>query len=289
MTLLELLQLRVRQRARRAIRFQLHQLVRLEIAHGATTLGLARRPVALVVVPGRVAHHCVFARFGRATETTRRSRGEREARGRGRVRSRARRRGFSARQIRDAAETSASAEPGDRGARGGEAREDAAGDAQQSHPGRGGGGMHVSASGSAIAANLAPTRMEGTARSRAPFSQASRQSDSHAACGLKSKTGVFSLGREKRKKHFCRKIGVQRSSVSHVLSGRNKPSLDFILKINKSIENISLDWLFNDISHLTEPPTPIAKIKTSNNDEIESDVEKIVIFYKDGSCKIYKN
>jgi transcriptional regulator with XRE-family HTH domain len=88
---------------------------------------------------------------------------------------------------------------------------------------------------------------------------------------------------------FADKIGVQRSSVSHVLSGRNKPSLDFILKINKSIENISLDWLFNDISHLTESPTPIAKIKTSNNDEIESDVEKIVIFYKDGSCKIYKN
>ena len=31
---------------------------------------------------------------------------------------------------------------------------------------------------------------------------------------------------------FAEKIGVQRSSVSHVLSGRNKPSLDFILKIN---------------------------------------------------------
>ena len=40
---------------------------------------------------------------------------------------------------------------------------------------------------------------------------------------------------------FAEKIGVQRSSVSHVLSGRNKPSLDFILKINKSINNISLD------------------------------------------------
>jgi len=51
-------------------------------------------------------------------------------------------------------------EPRDRGARGVEARAVAAGDAQQSHPGRGGGGMHVSASGSAIATNLAPTRME---------------------------------------------------------------------------------------------------------------------------------
>ena len=61
-------------------------------------------------------------------------------------------------------------EPRDRGARGVEARAVAAGDAQQSHPGRGGGGMHVSASGSAIAANLAPTRMEkGTASGARPF------------------------------------------------------------------------------------------------------------------------
>ena len=30
---------------------------------------------------------------------------------------------------------------------------------------------------------------------------------------------------------FADKIGVQRSSMSHLLSGRNKPSLDFILKI----------------------------------------------------------
>jgi hypothetical protein len=184
----------------------LHQLVRLEIAHGATTLGLARRPVALVVVPGRVAHHCVFARFGRATETTRRSRGEREARGRGRVRSRARRRGFSARQIRDAAETSASAEPGDRGARGGEAREELlAGDAQQSHPGRGGGGMHVSASGSAIAANLAPTRMEGTARSRAPFSGESPHRVSRGVRSQVKNGRVQSRAREAKKTLLSRR------------------------------------------------------------------------------------
>ena len=29
---------------------------------------------------------------------------------------------------------------------------------------------------------------------------------------------------------FADKVGVQRSSISHILSGRNKPSLDFILK-----------------------------------------------------------
>ena len=30
---------------------------------------------------------------------------------------------------------------------------------------------------------------------------------------------------------FADQLGVQRSSISHILSGRNKPSLDFILKL----------------------------------------------------------
>ncbi len=30
---------------------------------------------------------------------------------------------------------------------------------------------------------------------------------------------------------FSEKIGVQRSSISHILSERNKPSLEFILKV----------------------------------------------------------
>ena len=42
---------------------------------------------------------------------------------------------------------------------------------------------------------------------------------------------------------FAEKIGVQRSSVSHILSKRNKPSLDFILKIEASFEEVSFDWL----------------------------------------------
>ena len=30
---------------------------------------------------------------------------------------------------------------------------------------------------------------------------------------------------------FADKIGIQRSSLSHLLSGRNKPSLEFVMKI----------------------------------------------------------
>ena len=42
---------------------------------------------------------------------------------------------------------------------------------------------------------------------------------------------------------FSEAIEIQRSSLSHVLSGRNKPSLDFMLKIKSSFPEINLDWL----------------------------------------------
>jgi transcriptional regulator with XRE-family HTH domain len=42
---------------------------------------------------------------------------------------------------------------------------------------------------------------------------------------------------------FADEIGVQRSSISHILSGRNKPSYDFILKILQRFQGINADWL----------------------------------------------
>lgn len=41
------------------------------------------------------------------------------------------------------------------------------------------------------------------------------------------------------------KIGVQRSSLSHLLSGRNKPSLDFIMKILEVFPEVDLYWILN--------------------------------------------
>ena len=50
---------------------------------------------------------------------------------------------------------------------------------------------------------------------------------------------------------FAEKIGVQRSSVSHILSKRNKPSLEFMLKINHFINSwLQLSSLDNLISNL---------------------------------------
>lgn len=46
--------------------------------------------------------------------------------------------------------------------------------------------------------------------------------------------------------YFADTIGIQRSSISHILSGRNKPSLDIIQRILKVFPDIDRDWLLFD-------------------------------------------
>lgn len=78
---------------------------------------------------------------------------------------------------------------------------------------------------------------------------------------------------------FADKIGVQRSSLSHLLSGRNKPSLDFILKILDVFPEVDLYWVLNGTgtfpkselknNQIIATPTP-----TFNNQIIETKIEK---------------
>lgn len=42
---------------------------------------------------------------------------------------------------------------------------------------------------------------------------------------------------------FAEKIEAPRSSISHIISGRNNPSLDFIIKIKNAFPEIDTDWL----------------------------------------------
>ena len=95
---------------------------------------------------------------------------------------------------------------------------------------------------------------------------------------------------------FSEKIGVQRSSISHILSGRNKPSLDFILKILSTYPEVELYWLLNGkgifpshpqnttVNKKRELPAPERTVneKTEPSDK---NIYKIVIFYKDGTFK----
>lgn len=42
---------------------------------------------------------------------------------------------------------------------------------------------------------------------------------------------------------FAEAIGIQRSAMSHIISGRNNPSLDVLLKILERFTYIESDWL----------------------------------------------
>ena len=97
---------------------------------------------------------------------------------------------------------------------------------------------------------------------------------------------------------FAEKISVQRSSISHILSGRNKPSLEFILKILSSFPDVELYWLLNGKGEFpaskikaTQSESPIHNIETKLTSKVETDksIERIVIFYSDGSFKNFQN
>lgn len=123
---------------------------------------------------------------------------------------------------------------------------------------------------------------------------------------------------------FADIIGVQRSSMSHILSGRNNPSLDFIQKIMRSFPNVSGDWLISGSGEMTksqdssslfqelikeensvpyqssQPP----KLKKENSEVSQNKadqmpdldmsaflsdkkIEKVVVFYSDKTFKEY--
>ena len=121
---------------------------------------------------------------------------------------------------------------------------------------------------------------------------------------------------------FADTIGVQRSSISHILSGRNKPSLDFIQKIMAAFPSININWLiagegemygskkidtlfteidtdhsptenqFNQPPKLNREPIPYNSLKSEPMLEMNSfvpgkQIEKVVVFYTDKTFMQY--
>ena len=60
---------------------------------------------------------------------------------------------------------------------------------------------------------------------------------------------------------FAEEIGIQRSAMSHIISGRNNPSLDVLTKIMQRFTYVDTDWLLfgkgsmvkNGITKIEEP------------------------------------
>ena len=44
-------------------------------------------------------------------------------------------------------------------------------------------------------------------------------------------------------RQFAEEIGIQPSGMSHILSGRNNPSLDFVMKVIKRWPEVNINWL----------------------------------------------
>lgn len=122
---------------------------------------------------------------------------------------------------------------------------------------------------------------------------------------------------------FAEKIGVGRSSISHLVSGRNKPSLEIILKILEEFPHVEFDWLVrgqgdfnaekatlkkdspNDTNpvHTTQKSSPEEESDITEENRASSAplypsehatrsggrLSKIVFFYEDGHFEIYKN
>jgi transcriptional regulator with XRE-family HTH domain len=110
---------------------------------------------------------------------------------------------------------------------------------------------------------------------------------------------------------FADRIGVQRSSISHMLTGRNKPSLDLIQKTLAHFPRVNADWLLTGkvkeqeeettLKSLTslvkeeDPEFNNVKVKPENKNlqtefstpANESEIEKIIWFFKDGSYRIF--
>jgi len=134
---------------------------------------------------------------------------------------------------------------------------------------------------------------------------------------MKERISQFLKSENKSSAQFAEEIGVQPSSISHILSGRNKPSLDFIIRMLEKYKFLSTEWLlfgkgnmymepamqklFNesldmtvetDSKPLKEAPDTRKKTEaivtgSVDNEQDKPSVEKIVWFFRDGSFKEY--
>lgn len=112
---------------------------------------------------------------------------------------------------------------------------------------------------------------------------------------------------------FAEEIDVPKSVISHILTGRNKPSLDFIIKILNKFSNINSDWLlfgkgniyssdsstpknlnqnidlFNKIDKNTENKDIKQNNNIKNNESLqninrfEKQISKIIVYYSDNT------
>jgi transcriptional regulator with XRE-family HTH domain len=87
---------------------------------------------------------------------------------------------------------------------------------------------------------------------------------------------------------FADKIGIKRANLSHVLSGRNKPSLDFLSKVISSYPSVNASWLITGVTRDgdlegTSEKKPDKEVVVV----VQKEIEQIIVTYADGTFKVY--
>ena len=67
-------------------------------------------------------------------------------------------------------------------------------------------------------------------------------------------------------------LGVARASVSHILSGRNKPGFDFILNMTNRFPALNIEWLISGKGRMYNTPTTTLYDPHSVVEEIPSQI-----------------
>mgnify|MGYP001216979015 FL=1 len=73
--------------------------------------------------------------------------------------------------------------------------------------------------------------------------------------------------------NLAENIGVNKATISHIMSGRNKPSIDFFIKLKEYYTDLDLNWI-------------ISGQKTSysrSSSKLGKSIDKIVVMYNDKS------
>ena len=73
--------------------------------------------------------------------------------------------------------------------------------------------------------------------------------------------------------NLAENIGVNKATISHIMSGRNKPSIDFFIKLKEYYTDSDLNWI------ISGQKTSYSK----SSSKLGKSVDKIVVMYNDKS------
>ena len=70
---------------------------------------------------------------------------------------------------------------------------------------------------------------------------------------------------------FADEIGIQRSGLSHIIKGRNRPSLDVIQKIVARYPDINLGWLVNGTGNISNTTPSVINLRQKKQQDRTTD------------------